>query len=410
MANTGAAIVDRVLPDVPVRQYVLSLPFELRRLAAFKADVLTALGRIVVEAIFASYRARAKRDGLEDAQCGAINFVQRFGSSINLHVHFHVVVLDGVLTRDAQAGVVFHPAAPPTRDELDEIVRRVQKRAEAWLRRHGHLDDRPLEDRSNEPPVQTALDACASVAMSRGQTATLPNADEPGDDRQAPPGRSAAAVDRDGFNLHASVRIEAGDDAGREKLCRYAARPALSLERLRRLPGGRIAYRLKYVGRGRGKHRVMAPMEFMARLCALIAPPRYPLVRYAGVLAPRSAWRRDVVPRPPALRERLPACGAAAGHPTKVDPVSRPEDPKSPDVCPQRPGQIRALSGERAVAGLPAAADDGRSFGSAHRQRRAHASGHLPRAQYPRGASLGPTARRRALRRHVPHRLGSAAP
>jgi hypothetical protein len=49
-------------------------------------------------------------------------------------------------------------------------------------------------------------------------------------------------------------------------------------------------------------------MEFMARLAALIAPPRYPLVRYAGVLGPRSAWRKDVVPR---RRERGPACEAA---------------------------------------------------------------------------------------------------
>jgi hypothetical protein len=52
----------------------------------------------------------------------------------------------------------------------------------------------------------------------------------------------------------------------------------------------------------------MSAMEFMARLAALIAPPRYPLVRYAGVLGPRSAWRKDVVPRP---RERAPACDAA---------------------------------------------------------------------------------------------------
>ena len=58
MANAAAHLVDRVLPDVPVRQYVLSLPYELRRLAAFKADVLTALARIFVEAVFASYRAR----------------------------------------------------------------------------------------------------------------------------------------------------------------------------------------------------------------------------------------------------------------------------------------------------------------------------------------------------------------
>jgi hypothetical protein len=43
--------------------------------------------------------------------------------------------------------------------------------------------------------------------------------------------------------------------------------------------GGRVAYRLKYVRRGRGKHRVMAPMELMARLAPIIAPPRYRLVR-----------------------------------------------------------------------------------------------------------------------------------
>ncbi len=88
MSNTGASIVDRVLPEVPVRQYVLSLPFELRKLAAFNAEVLTALGRIFVESLFGRYRAWSKRSGLERAQCGAINFVQRFGSSLNLNVHF----------------------------------------------------------------------------------------------------------------------------------------------------------------------------------------------------------------------------------------------------------------------------------------------------------------------------------
>ena len=104
-----------------------------------------------------------------------------------------------------------------------------------------------------------------------------------------PDHRACVAVERDGFNLHAGVRIERGDDMGRERLVRYGARPPLSLERLRRLPGGRVAYRLKYVTRGRGKFRVMTGLEFMARLAALIAPPRYPLVRYAGVLGPRSA-------------------------------------------------------------------------------------------------------------------------
>jgi len=338
MANTAAAIVDRVLPDVPLRQYVLSLPYELRKLAAFKADVLTALGRIFVEAIFASHRARAKREGVEAGQCGAINFVHRAGS-LNLNVHFHVAALDGVFTRDPDAGVLFHPAPAPTREELEAIVQRVRDRSLAWLRRHGHLDERPIDERSGEPPAQTALDACAAIAIGRGKVATLPNADAPDaeateDDRQQPPGRPVAAVESDGFNLHAGVHIEAGDDMGREKLMRYGCRPPLSLERLRRLPGGRVAYRLKYVGRGRGKFRVMSGIEFMARLSALIAAPRFPLLRYAGVLGPRSAWRKDVVPKP---RERRPACDDAAGQ-TSADGTTEPRaQPKKPDADPQRP-------------------------------------------------------------------------
>jgi hypothetical protein len=269
MANTAAAIVDRVLPDVPVRQYVLSLPYELRRLAAFRADVLTALGRGFVDAVFASYRQRAQRRGIADGQCGAINFVQRFGS-MNLNVHFHVVVLDGVFARDADARVQFHAAPPPAREELDAIVRRTRDRAVARLRRRGLLADGPGGDGADDR--QTALDACATIAIGRGQVATLANADaRPHDAHDEAPDGPSLAVDLDGFNLHAGVRIAAGDDLGRERLCRYGARPPLSLERLRRLPGRRVAYRLKYVGRGRGKHRVMSAMEFMARLAALIA-------------------------------------------------------------------------------------------------------------------------------------------
>jgi hypothetical protein len=320
-----------------LRQYVLTLPYELRRLAAFKADVLTAIASIFVDAVFANYRTRAKRGGVDDPQCGSVNFVQRFGS-LNLHVHFHLVVLDGVFPRDAQGRLVFHPAAAPTPEDLDAIVGRTARRTMTWLRKHGYLDDSPLEARSNELPAQTALDACAAIAMGRGTVATLPRdgtqQDDAHDDPDERPDKPALAVERDGFNLHAGVRIEAGDDLGRERLCRYGARPPLSLERLRRLPGGRVSYRLKYVDRGRrGKHRVMTGIEFMARLAAIIAPPRYPLTRFAGVLAPRSKWRREVVPKP---RERRDGCDAEHGdepEAARAKPIRR----KNGDAAAQRP-------------------------------------------------------------------------
>ncbi len=344
MANTAAHLVDRVLPDVPVRQYVLSLPYELRQLAAFKADVLTAVARIFVEAVFAVYRQRAKRAGLEDAQCGAVTFVQRFGS-LNLNVHFHVMVLDGVFVRDpsGRGRPVFHASGPPTPADLQAVVLGTQRRCAAWLRRRGHLDSRPAEERSNEPPAQTAIEGCAAIAMGRGQVATLARRDGDAGDRddeeQAPLGKPMAAVEHDGFNLHAGVRVEAGDDLARERLMRYGGRPPLSIERLRRLPDGRVAYRLKYVGRGRGKHRVMTPMEFMARLAAIICPPRYPLVRYSGVLGPRSSWRREIVPKP---RPTSQTCeGQAAGEPAKDSPPRA--GTSTPEQRPRPPGPSLSL-------------------------------------------------------------------
>ena len=80
---------------------------------------------------------------------------------------------------------------------------------------------------------------------------------------------------------------------------RYGARPPLALDRLRRLPDGRVAYRIKKLRDGRAKHRIMTPLEFLARLATIVPPPRFPLLRYAGVLAPASKWRREVVPRAP---------------------------------------------------------------------------------------------------------------
>src|SRR4051794_40577712 len=121
---------------------------------------------------------------------------------------------------------LFHAAPPPTLVDLEAIVRRVRDRALVWLRRRRLLDERPLEERSNEAPEATALDGCAAIAMYRGTLAMLPASEDEADGSSSDTGnvggapRSAFAVERDGFNLPAGVGIEAGDDLGRELLCR----------------------------------------------------------------------------------------------------------------------------------------------------------------------------------------------
>ncbi len=206
----------------------------------------------------------------------------------------------------------------------------------------------------------TATTPTTTTTKAHSTTEIADAADE---DHERAPDKNEVAVDHQGFNLHAGVRIDAGDDLGRERLARYALRPPLSLERLRRLPGG-IAYRLKYVSRGRGKHRVMTPMEFMARLSAIVAPPRYPLVRDGGVLAPRSEWRRDVVPRPRDHGRRAPSRPGATtrqppvplapvgprttarvcGAPHRARPTSCPSALPFPPRLPLRPGRPRLPS------------------------------------------------------------------
>ena len=95
--------------------------------------------------------------------------------------------------------------------------------------------------------------------------------------------------------------VSASDREGRERLLRYCARPPLSLERLTVLGDGRIAYAIRKPW-GNETHRVMSPLQFLARLAALIPPPRHPLIRFYGVFAPHSSWREKVVPI------RLPCC------------------------------------------------------------------------------------------------------
>ncbi len=60
MADTAAHLVDRVLPEVPVRQWVLSLPFALRYRLAFDGPLTSAVLGLFVRAVFASLRRRAR--------------------------------------------------------------------------------------------------------------------------------------------------------------------------------------------------------------------------------------------------------------------------------------------------------------------------------------------------------------
>src|SRR6185436_18736319 len=87
----------------------------------------------------------------------------------------------------------------------------------------------------------------------------------------------------------------------------------------------------------RARCRVMTPLECVARLVALVPPPRYPLSRPHGVLAPRHKWRSRIVPRPPPGSGRSSGCDhrdRAGAEPSADRPRSPAPTSAGPRVAP----------------------------------------------------------------------------
>jgi hypothetical protein len=229
-----------------------------------------------------------------------VTFVQRFGGALNLNVHFHCILPDGVFVRD-DGGVRFVELPPPSDDEVMEVLRRVVARLERLLRPR-------LASREDDARPLDALGAAQAEAMNSLGT-------PPPDEGRV---RKRAAY-LQGFSLHAAVHLHANDREGLAHLCGYGARPPFSQERLSQLPDGRLSYRLKRpLGDGRTA-LLLQPGELLRRLATLVPPPRAHLLRYHGVFAPASRWRREVVPRPLAAVEQCdPALSAGESKPAPV--------------------------------------------------------------------------------------------
>ena len=324
MVQTAAHLTDHVLPCLPVRQWVLSVPKRLRyymqRDGATLGMVLRIFLRVIAQTLQAN-SAGAKNSDKAALHIGAVAFIHRFGSSLNEHVHFHVCAVDGVFEEaageggaaaQAQArapGVIFHPAS----GIACEVVAQVQ----ASLRKR-------------------ILRGFVGRGLLEGFEA-----------------KEMLAYRHSGFSVDTSVCIAAYDRAGLERLLRYCARPPFAMERLRKA-GGELVYRCakQHSEPGHDKRGTqvdeitLTPLELIDRIAALVPPPRTHRHRYFGVLAPHSPHRAAVTemaqsaaaqPTQPAQVQAEPAStdagegalGAGNPRPTQAEPT-QPVPPKRP--------------------------------------------------------------------------------
>ena len=290
MADAAVHLVDRVLPCAPYRQWTLSVPWRLRALLARDRRLLSAALTCFVRAVFRWQRAQARALGIVGAAPGAVTAIQRFGSVLNLNVHFHTLIPDGVFVTDGAGGARFVPLPAPSDDEVAALCARVARRI---LRLVDGDDDRDDDDATGGLLAEA----------SRSPMGTLPFAMMP-----PPPPAKRLTANVDEFTLHADTAVAAYD---RDGLARDGARPPFAHRRLRLTAWARSP--TACAGRGSPSQT-----EAGARAGRLPAPPRGadptappepdPVSR--GVRRQREAprWRhRPRARRPMPRRPRRPA-------------------------------------------------------------------------------------------------------
>ena len=132
-AVSAALLVDGVLPRQPMRQWVLSVPFALRFVFAADPAVMGWVLAIVYRAIAAHLIHKAGLT-LATGQTGAVTLIQRFGSVLNLNIHFHMLFPDGVYIT-ADGGPYFRRLKPPAPAEMETLIHRISHRVGRDLER-----------------------------------------------------------------------------------------------------------------------------------------------------------------------------------------------------------------------------------------------------------------------------------
>ncbi|NIV26487.1 MAG: hypothetical protein GWN45_03780 [Gammaproteobacteria bacterium] len=167
------------------------------------------------------------------------------------------------------------------------------------------------------------------------------------------------------FSVDASVRIEAEDRAGIERLVRYCARPPFALERLHALdsspalasPESRLLYRFPKPDVHGRTELLLTPLELLEALAKFVTPPRVHRHRYHGVLAPNARLRPHVVALGrPAPEEPIPETAATSLGPPP-DSAPAPASPGRAERPRSRPAKRGTRSGRETIEDRPKRGD-----------------------------------------------------
>ena len=221
MAQTAAHLVDHVIPNVPVRQWVLALPIPLRLLPAAQPKLVTPVLQVVHRVITRHLLGQAGLKAVE-TDSGAVTLIQRFGSAANLNIHLHCLVLDGVYRCGTDGTPEFVEVPAPTDEALQAVLHKTITRMMKLLTRRGVLveeegstyvadNDGDSDEARTLRPLQAA--ACTyriAFGPRAGQKVLTLQGAMPRETEL----KQNLCADSNGFSLHAAVRCGADVSPG----------------------------------------------------------------------------------------------------------------------------------------------------------------------------------------------------
>lgn len=307
MLEEAEHLCNSVLPHVPYRQWVLSLPYDLRYLAAWNVTLRNAILTAAMNAIHRQYRDQAKAQGIAGkVQSGAVVVTQRVSSDLRLNLHFHILVADGVWTE--QGGQVeFRPAPPLGELTVQEVLHDITLRVDQQLIRLGFKEAEGEKFDGDDPALAGLLKAALlgkpldpeGLRSERDKRTALRLVPRPN-------GRNCAQFS--GYSLHANTRV---GEAARDELYRlvkYLARPTIAGRRVTECEDGRFRVELKTPWKDGTQAVKLTAAELTGRLLAATPKPGRPFLRYFWAFGPAAQLRPKVVlagDRAPGRRKRV---------------------------------------------------------------------------------------------------------
>ncbi len=261
--------IEKLLPKVPFRHWVISYPLELNLKLAYNAGLIsrveTAMGEVL--------RRWAER-GAAKVMTGGIMVRHRYGSRLQVLIHTHVLMADGCIW--------LYPPDDLKDDGLDE-------RDIAYIAQK--MFDEPQFIQSRNVNLESLKEIAAEIHATVAEIAEKEGIDLSNSTNNATPESppTGFATRYKGLHLAVSHPIEDGRDL--ERICQYLLRPAINPHRIQKVKDDEYTYLLeKKLDTGETRLK-FHPHDLLKAIASIIPKYRMPSRRYFGFLGPTSPYR-----------------------------------------------------------------------------------------------------------------------